>query len=144
MTAPAAPTPATRRQAQVTWQQSLADLRSARRKLRQRALLDAGYLSLQTAVNALATVCRLQGLFQIPHHSLSDLIGLCCEADPRFEALRDVPAVLDEVLLKSPFAPAEDPLAEAPHAEACLREAGRVVELVRGYLKENRRRYFAP
>jgi hypothetical protein len=72
------------------------------------------------------------------------MVSLCQTFDSRFAALAEACTVLERVQVYSPFdAPAmPEALAQASHAGL---EAGTaVVEAVRDYLREHRRRFFAP
>jgi len=139
-----APTPDTIRRARVFWLQSQDDLKLARRHLRRRSYHDGSFLSMQAALNALSTVCRLHGHFMPPQHGLREMLGLCGQCDPRFDAVLAGEAALDTVPERNPFAPADPPEAAEAFTRSCLAEAEQVVGAVRGYLKEHRRRFFAP
>ncbi|MBI4082668.1 MAG: HEPN domain-containing protein [Candidatus Lambdaproteobacteria bacterium] len=142
MTESPKPTPDTLRRARVYWEQSRADLKLSRRRLREGAFLECAYFSLQAATNALSTVCRLHGHVQLPQHSLGRLAELCAEADGRFRGPAPSLAALEAVMARSPFEPPQ-PDAEA-QSRACLDHAETILDTVRGYLREHRRRYFAP
>ena len=140
------PTSETIRRARVFWEQSAQDLKEARRMLRRKDFLRSSFLSLQAAMNGLAAVCHLHGHFQLPTGGPAQLLGLCAQADPRFgEQVGAYPA-LERVLEQEPFAPgrASETEVEAAFGRQCLEEGERLLESVKGYLRENRERFFAP
>lgn len=142
--AQAAPTPEALRRAKVFWQQARQDAKSAAKKRRAGDHLESGYLSFQAAINALTVVCYLQGTFQVPNYSATKMASLCQDVDARFAALGPACAALEEVQAHSPFQPAAEPAVLAELSRASLEHGQAVVETVRGFLKEHRRRFFAP
>ncbi len=131
-------------QARVCWRQSSQDLKNARKKRRGLAHRQSAHLSLQAALNALSAVCLLQGHFQLPSSSAVGLLALCVPADGRFEALHPVCGELEAAGQADLFAPPAESGADEALAAACLAHAATVVEAVRGYLRDNRTRFFAP
>ena len=138
---PSPPSPETIRRAQLFWQQSGDDLRAAKRSLRQGSTHPSCFLSLQAAVNGLSAVCQLRGRFQLPA-TASELLAIA--GDSRFAALTGECPGLDSVADQNPFAPGRVAEDEAALGEQCLAESRAVLAAVKGYLKENRERYFAP
>lgn len=144
MTTETPPTTRTVEQARRMWEQSGADLKAARSNLRRRDYLQSAFLSLQASINGLSAVCFLNGHFQLPAGSPPHLMALCAEADPRFAELPGTCPGLDEAMESNPFHPERDPAHEKALARQCREEGERVLKLVRGYLKDNRERFFAP
>jgi HEPN domain-containing protein len=131
------------RRARLFWEQSEADLKSAWQRWKAKAYLDSSFLSLQAALNALSTVCYLNGQVRIPNFSAVQLGSLCRELDPRFAAVEEACRELETVQGKNPYAP-EAPETERAHSRLCYRQSDAILREVRGYLKSNRQRYFAP
>ncbi|HUJ75064.1 MAG TPA: hypothetical protein VL359_09405 [bacterium] len=144
--APHAPSDQALHRARVSWLQSVTDYRSAQKRRRQRAYLESAYLSFQSALNALSAVCHAHRRYQIPNFSTVQLAALCEEFDARFADVREACAALEKVQDYSPFAQGatghDRELARV--AQAALRHAGLVHKAVRAFLKENRKRFFAP
>ena len=139
-----APSPDARRRARNYWEQSGEDFKEAGRRLKLRNWLDASYLHYQSAVNALICVCYLHGEFRAPANSAVQLAALCAGEEPRFARLQEACGELEEVLQRSPYDAGRDPEEEKRLAQRCRTHADTVRETVRGYLKENRQRYFRP
>ena len=144
MSQPEAPPAESVRRARVFWEQSRQDLKSARGQQRAGAYLDGRFFSLQAAVNALSAVCHLHGHFQLPNSSVLQLLALCREADPRFELLDLACAELEQAAQQNPFAQGIATGGEKAAGSAGLKQCEAVVKAVRGYLKDNRKRFFAP
>ena len=144
MSEPEAPPAESVRRARVFWEQSRQDLKSARRQQRAGAYLDSRFFSLQAAVNALSAVCHLHGHFQLPNSSALQLLALCRKADPRFELLDPACAALEEAAQQNPFAQGSATGGEKTAGRASLGQSEAIVKAVRGYLKDNRKRFFAP
>jgi hypothetical protein len=138
------PTPEALRRAQVFWRQAEADLKDATKKHKAKAHLESGYLSFQGAINALTVVCYLHGRFQVPNFSAAKMAALCQDVDGRFTALDAACAALEQAQGHSPFGPPSPPAELLAMSQAALDGGRAVVETVRGYLKEHRRRYFTP
>ena len=126
------------------WEQSGEDLRAAKLRLRERAPLEAGFFALQAAVNALATVARLSGEFQLPHHSPMQLLGIVVDADARFDGLREPCAALETVQEQDPFRGEESHDELTRRGKAALAHATTVHKTARAFLKTHRKRFFAP
>lgn len=141
---PATASPEALRRAQVMWAQSGDDLRTAKHRLREREPLEASYFALQAAINALATVARLSGEFQLPHHSPLQLLGFCEGADGRFDTLREPCAALESVQEQDPFRGGHDAAELTRQGKAALAHATAVHKTVRAFLKTHRRQFFAP
>jgi hypothetical protein len=101
-------------------------------------------LSFQAALNALTVVCYLNGRFQPPNFSTARMAALSAELDPRFEAVRAACDALESVQHRSPFEAEPDPVALGELGRSSLSHSTQVVEAVRAYLKEHRKRFFAP
>jgi hypothetical protein len=138
------PTPETLRRAQVFWRQAEADLKAAAKQQKAQAHVESGYLSFQGAINALTVVCYLQGQFQVPNYSAAKMAALCQDTDERFARLAAACAALEQVQVHSPFGSPAPPDVMAQVSRAGLEGGRTVLETVRRYLKEHRRRYFAP
>ncbi len=123
------------------WAQGRADLKEARARLRKGRPLDSAYMSLQAAINALSAVCYLNGVARIPNHGAQALLALCAEADGRFDALVEDCAVLETVQERNPHDPEADAAEEARFAASCHGHGEAVIRMVKGYLKEHRRRF---
>ena len=144
MTETQAPSAQALRRAQVCWEQSRQDLKRAKGKLRGGEYLESAFVSLQAALNGLATVCYLHGHFQLPLSSPVELLALCREADRHFEALEASCLALEAAAEQNPF---RTPPGEGADKSACQATYGHsdaVLSAVRGYLKENRKRFFSP
>jgi hypothetical protein len=141
---PVVPSAETLRRARLFWLQSLQDLKEARRLLRAGAILHSGYASLQAALNALSAVCYLQGHVQLPQSSTMHMLSLCQGAHPRFESLAGACAALEEAAEQSPFAPQPEAVDGAAAGKARLEQSSEIIDTVRAYLKDNRKRFFAP
>lgn len=144
VTAPEAPGAETLRRARLFWRQSREDLKEARRLLRAGATLDSGYASLQAALNALSAVCYLQGHVQLPQSSTLHMLDLCRQADSRFEMLAGACAALEEAARQNPFVPQPQTDGGKAAGKARLEQSGEIIAMVRAYLKDNRKRFFAP
>lgn len=132
------------RRARVYWEQAQQDRKTAKQKLRAGAFLDSSFLGLQAALNGLSAVCGLQGHFQLPAASPLEMLELCREAHPAFEALREPCQALEETAGRNPFAPQPS---EKESRQACretLKNSEQVLAALRDYLKANRKRFFAP
>jgi hypothetical protein len=139
-----APSPQVLRRARLFWEQAILDGRSARDKHKASAHLESGYLSFQSALNALTAVCYLNGRFQLPNFSAVQMAGLCAEVDGSFDAIGEACAALDAVQQHSPFDAKADPAALANLSRESLAHGAHIVAAVRTYLKERRKRFFAP
>lgn len=139
-----APGPDALRRARNYWEQSGEDCKDAGQRLQHRNWLDASYLHYQSAVNALICVCHLHGKFRVPANSAVQLAASCAGEEPRFAGLREACGELEEVLQRGPYDAGRDPLEEERLANRCQAHAGIVRDTVRGYLKDNRKRYFKP
>lgn len=132
------------RRARLMWRQAQDDLKAAARRRKSQAHLECGYLSLQAAINALTVVCYLHGQFRPPNFSAARMAFLCQTLDPRFAALADACTVLEQVQSYSPFGVPAAPEALTQASQAGLEAGTAVVGAVRDYLREHRRRFFAP
>lgn len=141
---PDTPSPETVRRSRLYWEQSQEDLKGAWKQWRGQSYLESSYLSLQAALNAMATVCTLHGHLRLPVFSPLKLAGLCETADARFAGLSGPCEALEAVQERGPYDEARDAEEEKSHARLCYDHSDRILKTVRGYLKENRRRYFAP
>jgi len=132
------------RRSRLFWEQSRQDLQEAKGYLRREAFLESGHLGFQAAINALSAVCMLQGHYRLPNTTPLLLLDLCREADRRFADLDDPCQALEEAAGGSPFA--EHPPTGDAKAKAVdhLRESERILAAVRGYLKENKKRFYSP
>ena len=138
------PSPDILRRARNYWEQSGEDCKDAGRRLQQHHWLDASYLDYQSAVNALICVCYLHGEIRVPANSAVQLAALCAADAPRFAELEEACAELEDVLQRGPYDAGRDPGEEERLAQSCRTHADTVRNTVRGYLKENRKRYFKP
>lgn len=145
------PSTETLRRARMFWEQSGQDLKEARRQLRAGASLESGYFSLQAALNALSAVCILHGHVQLPQTSTLHMLALCREEDPCFDHLGEACTGLEAAAEQSPFrelAASSDAGGDKAAGEAAgkahLEQCDSVIKTVRGYLKDNRKRFFAP
>ena len=141
---PYVPTPEALRRAQLFWRQAEDDLKAAGKRHKAKVYIEAGYLSFQGAINALTVVCYLHGQFQVPNYSAAKMAAACVEIDERFATLEAACMALEQVQHHSPFGSAGDPAAVAEDSRAGLEGGRQVLEMVRSYLKEHRREYFAP
>lgn len=139
-----APSSESLRRAQLIWQQSKDDLRTARNHLRKGEAIEACFNSLQTAINALSAVSWLAGHFQLPLHSPLRLLELCVELDERFSGLREACADLEGVQEQDPFRGSSTPEETGRLGKQSVAHATAIQKAVRSYLKEHRERYFAP
>lgn len=126
------------------WQQSQVDLKSAWKKWKGGQFLESSCLSLQASINALSAVCTLNGIFQYPNFSPMRMSALCVEKDPRFERLQEACMALEEVQEADPFSDVSTPIAGKEGSRACYDHGEAVITLVKGYLKDNRGRFFSP
>lgn len=138
------PSPETLRRARLFWEQSGQDLKDAGQRLRAGANLESGYYSLQAALNALSAVCTLHGHFQLPQSSTLHMLALCRAADPRFARLDEACTALEEAAAQNPFAPNPGTDGGKAAGKARLSQSNEIIKAVRGYLKDNRKRFFAP
>ena len=138
------PSPDTLRRARNYWEQSGADHKDAGRRLKLHDCLDASYMDYQSAVNALICVCILHGELRAPANSAVQLAVLCAGEEPRFSRLQEACGELEAVLQRGPYDPGRDAGEEERLAQQSHAHAKAVRDTVRGYLKENRRRYFKP
>jgi len=139
---PYSPSPETLRRARLVWEQSRADLKSARASHKSGLFMHSSFLCLQSAMNGLSAICQLHGHFQLPTGGPAQLLALCAQSDPGFPAM-EFPQ-LERVLGRNPFAPddASDP---APaFSQACLSEGEALSKSIQRYLKANKGRFFAP
>ena len=132
------------RRAQLFWEQSAQDLKAAKAESKGRDFLQSSFMSLQAAVNALSAVCHLHGHFQLPPGNPSQLAALCAETEPRFAELIDACPALGQALERNPFDPHRDAEEEAALSRRCLAELEPLLRLVKGYLNDNRERFFKP
>lgn len=132
------------RRAQLIWRQSEDDLRSARSYLRRGEALEACFNSLQTVVNSLSALSILAGHFQLPHHSPLRLLEMCVELDERFSGLQEACAALEGVQEQDPFRSSGTPEDIAQQGKQSVEHATAIQKAVRNYLKEHRKRFFAP
>lgn len=132
------------RRAEVFWRQSRDDLKAARRALKGHEHLECSYLSFQAALNALTSVCYLQGRVQLPNFSTVQLAAICAEHDGRFAALEEPAGSLETVQRWDPFRTETAPEDAPALARENYRHGEAVLNTVRGYLKEHRRRFFRP
>lgn len=135
---PAVPSPRAVRRARLFWEQAHRDHRAARDKQRRRAPLQAAYLSVQAALNALSAVSYLNGRFQLPNFSTARMAALCVELDGRFEAILSACESLEAVQERSPFDATQDAAALDALGAASVEHSTRVLDAVRMYLKEHR------
>ena len=129
------------RRAKIFWEQSQQDIKAARAKLKGGADMECGFLCLQAAVNALSAVCFLNGHFQLPSASAHALQALCRDADSRFEGLEEACQQVESVTENNPFSGVDH---SAIPARDLLAQSGRILDTVKAYLKDNRKRFFAP
>lgn len=132
------------RRARACWEQSLADLKEARALLRQGRQLQSAYLSLQAALNAMASVCTLHGEFQYPAHSPTQMSSICASLDAHFNALAAPCAALESVQEQNPFAEEVSSPESRKEAREAYRHGKNVLGVVRGYLRTHRQKYFKP
>jgi len=137
-----APSSETLRRARLFWEQSQADLRSARSLHRSRDYVHSSFLSLQAVTNGLSAVCHLHGHFQLPTGGPTQLLALCAQADAQFASLEL--AHLERAMERNPFAPDEGQDPAPAFSQACLAEGEAVIESIQRYLKANKSRFFAP
>jgi len=135
---PAGPSPRAVRRARLFWDQAHQDHRAARDKQRRHAPLEAAYLSVQAALNALSAVSYLNGRFQLPNFSTARMAALCVELDGRFEAILGACESLEAVQEHSPFEDAPDTAALDALGAASVEHSTRVLDAVRTYLNEHR------
>ena len=138
------PTTETLRRARLFWKQSGQDLKEARRQLRGGGCLESGYFSLQAALNALSAVCYLHGHVQLPQSSTLRMLALCRVEDARFHQLDEACMALEEAAEQNPFIAPTDEDGGKAAAKARLEQSATIIKTVRTYLKDNRRRFFAP
>jgi len=136
------PSPETLRRARLAWEQSQADLKSARASHKAGQFIKSSFLCLQSATNGLAAICQLHGHFQLPSGGPAQLLALGIRSDPAFPSA-EFPH-LERVLERNPFAPdkTSDPASE--FSRACLSECEALGKSIRSYLKANKGRFFAP
>ena len=138
------PSTETLRRARMFWEQSGQDLKEARRQQRAGAFLDSGYFSLQAALNALSAVCILHGHVQLPQASAQHMLALARAEDPRFNQLGDACMGLEEAAGQNPFAASRDADGGKAAGKVRLEQSNAIIKTVRAYLKDNRKRFFAP
>lgn len=138
------PSPEAVRRARAFWEQSRQDLKEARRKLNSKSYLDSSYLSLQAAINSMMSVCYLNGEFRVPNFSTIQLAGRLEGFDARFRAIAPHCRALEEVQGRSPYDPARDEADERSQSRLNYAQGDAILKAVRGYLKENRKRFFSP
>lgn len=145
MSAPApAPGPDALRRARTFWEQSQADLKDARRRLRARDWLQSSYLSYQASLNALISVCYLHGELRPPNASTLQLSALLQGYDPHFERVEAAAQELDAAHELNPYAAERDEADERRRSRLYYDHSDSILKTVRGYLKTHRRRFFAP
>jgi HEPN domain-containing protein len=132
------------RRARVFWEQSRADLREARRRMRARAYLDSSFLSFQASLNALTSVCHLHGEYRVPNFSTARLAALLQGVDAHFERVQAPALALEAVQELNPYAPERDEAQERRQSREHYDHSDSILKAVRGYLKTHRRRFFAP
>jgi len=138
------PTAETLRRARMFWEQGQADLAEAKRLRRAGSHLDSSYLSFQAAINALTSVCYLHGEFRVPNFSTVQLAALLQGFDAQFERVEAAAQALESAQELNPFAGERDLAEEQRRAEEFYDHGYSIVKTVRGYLKANRKRFFAP
>ena len=126
------------RRARLCWEQAREDHRAARDKQRRHAPLEAAYLSVQAALNALTAVAYLNGRFQLPNFSPARMAALCVEVDWRFEAVVAACESLERVQEHSPFDAASDAATLDALGKASVAQSAQVLDAVRAYLKARR------
>lgn len=141
---PAAPTPEGLRRARNFWEQSQADLKEARRKLRAQSFLDSSFLSFQASINALTSVCYLHGEYRVPSHSAAQLVATVQAFDDRFEGVADAAQALEDVQELNPYAAERDAAEEQRLSRLYYDHSDSILKAVKGYLKAHRKRFFAP
>ena len=72
------------------------------------------------------------------------MLALCRAADPRFARLDEACVALEEAAGQNPYAPTQDADGGKAVGKARLGQSGEIIKAVRGYLKDNRKRFFAP
>ena len=105
--------------AEARWQQGESDRKQARRRMRHDAP-QAAFLSVQAALNVLASVLEAQGRVRLPHHSPRALLDECVALDPGFAVLGEACAALEAVAAANPFASGEDANREDAEQEALV------------------------
>jgi HEPN domain-containing protein len=138
------PSPEMLRRARLFWEQGQADLKEARRLLRAQAWLESSFLSFQASVNVLTGVCHLHGEYRVPSASPLRLAGLVQGYDPLLAGLGPAAEALEAAQALNPYAPERDPLDEQRQSRLYYDHSDSILKAVRGYLKRNRRRFFAP
>lgn len=117
-------------------EQSRADLKTARRMVKDGRPLDGAYLCFQAAANALSAVCFLNGVVRVPNHSTLALLAACREADPTFSAPEEACAELEAVQARNPFGSGRDLDEEKRFGRACRAHGAAVVKAVEKYFKK--------
>ena len=139
-----APSEETLRRARAHWEQAGEDLRQARRALGKGDPVQGGFMSLQAAQNALRVPCLLHGHVMPPLHSPAALAALLGAEIPELAALGAPCGALEEAQGLNPFAAQRDTGEEREQAARALEQAEAVLGLIKTYLKNRKRRYFAP
>lgn len=132
------------RRARTFWEQSQADLKEARRRMRARAYLDSSYLSYQASLNALTTVCYLHGEYRVPNHSTEQLAAKVEALVPHLAPVEEPAQALEAVQELNPFAPDRDAAEERRQSRLYYDHSDSILKAVRAYLKAHRKRFFAP
>jgi len=132
------------RRARLMWEQGQADLKEARRLLRARSYLDSAFFSFQASINALTSVCYLHGEYRPPTHSPLRLVGVLQDYDAHFAGLGPAAEALEAVQELNPYAAERDAEDEQRRSRLYYDHSDSILKSVRGYLKRNRRRFFAP
>jgi hypothetical protein len=136
------PSSETLRRARLSWEQSQADLKSARSSHKAGQFMHGSFLCLQSALNGLAAICQVHGHFHLPNGGPAPLLALCVDSDPAFPTL-ECPQ-LERVLERNPFAPEDSSDPAAAFSQACLAECEALCQSIRRYLKANQGRFFKP
>lgn len=133
------------KRAEISWQQSKADLKVAKSALKKRP--DKSSLqSTQSVMNALSSILEAYGYFQLPTFSAIELLDQCVPIDPNFEKIRDACHVVDGTLERDMFGTTRTPNERftPSFAKACLEACEQVQKQTKIYLKQNKSRFFSP
>ncbi|MBF0287916.1 MAG: HEPN domain-containing protein [SAR324 cluster bacterium] len=133
------------RRAQISWEQSKADLKLA--KASSKSQPDKSCLqSTQAAINAFSSILEAHGYFQLPSFSTIELLDKCIEIDNMFEEIRPLCNVLDSNIERDMFGMTKSPNIGYTHAFAktCFEACEQIHQVIKTYWKKNKSRFFSP
>ena len=85
------------------WEQALQDIRNAKKFHKSAVYQKSAYLSVQSAMNALTSICFAYKNYQLPAYQLVELLQICCQYNTNFQEVYDNCRIMDSIHELSPF-----------------------------------------